>query len=309
MRSRPDWRLRDRPDEPGQALVSDLLTGGEAQQKRPLWHRFGMGQTVGVQLLGPTTLIVDGQLVELGSVRQRRLLAALALDVGAVVSADRLADRVWADGDLPTIRGGHSERTSPDYDKRSEMSRRSPPNSTGWRLDDAPVELDTQRFDEMVSAAAEPGTDVHGRLARLDEALALWRGGAYEDMAGEDWVRAESTRLEELKLTAVERRYEAMLAAGMHTDAVPGLAGEVDAHPLRDRLVGLQMLALFRSGRQAEATRAFQDHRRRLADELGSGTGAELVELDRRIVAGDPSLHLTSTAGTAAQLPARRTAR
>src|SRR4029078_3837178 len=104
-------------------------------------------------------------------------------------------------------------------------------------------------------------------------------------------------RLEELRITTVEHRYEAMLAAGMHTDALPGLGREVESHPWRDRLIGLQMLALFRSGRQAEATRVFESHRRRLADELGLDPSAALHGLDRRIVAGDASLHLTTVAG------------
>ena len=113
-------------------------------------------------------------------------------------------------------------------------------------------------------------------------------------MAGEEWARAETERLDELRVTATERRFDAMLAAGTHTEALAELAGAVESYPLRDRLVGQQMLALFRAGRQAEAARVFQAHRARLATDLGLEPGHELVELDRRIVAGDASLHLSA---------------
>ena len=256
-----------------------------------------MNGTIEVRVLGPTAVKVDGRPVELGSLRQRRLLAALAIDAGSVVSADRLADRVWADGELPE----DPRRALRTYLARLRQALAGDEaivtEPSGWRLDEFVVDVDANRFTELVDGTRWMNIDVHQRLARLDKALDLWRGEAFEDAVGEEWVRADVDRLNELRITAVERRYDAMLEAGMHTDALPGLAGEVDTHPLRDRLVGLQMLAMFRSGRQAEATRVFQAHRHRLADELGLAPGAELVELDRRIVAGDPSLQLTSTAG------------
>ena len=256
-----------------------------------------MNGTIEVRVLGPTAVKVDGRPVELGSLRQRRLLAALAIDAGSVVSADRLADRVWADGELPQ----DPRRALRTYLARLRQALAGDEaivtEPSGWRLDEFVVDVDANRFTELVDGTRWMNIDVHQRLARLDKALDLWRGEAFEDAVGEEWVRADVDRLNELRITAVERRYDAMLEAGMHTDALPGLAGEVDTHPLRDRLVGLQMLAMFRSGRQAEATRVFQAHRHRLADELGLAPGAELVELDRRIVAGDPSLQLTSTAG------------
>ncbi len=252
-----------------------------------------------VQVLGPTAAVIDGQSVVLGGPRQRRLLAALAINAGEIVIGDRLIDRVWSDENLPS----DPRATLRTYIARLRQSLQNEhvivTEPLGWRLSTAIAQVDAVCFVELVEAANEPGVDVHRRLALLDEALRLWHGDAYEEVAGEVWARSEADRLNELRVTATERRYDAMLNAGMHTDALPGLAAEVEHHPLRDRLVGLQMLALFRSGRQAEASRVFQAHRDRLADELGLGPGVELVALDRRIVAGDASLHLVTTPGRA----------
>ena len=254
---------------------------------------------VEVRLLGPTEARVDGRPRELGGGRQRRLLTALAADAGAVVSADQLIDRVWAGEELPA---------NPRAALRTSLTRLRQAigdeavivtEASGWRLDVERVDLDLTRFGELVDAASDPGLDVHDRLARLDDALDLWRGDALEDAAGDEWSRSAIDRLVELRLSAIERRYEAMLAAGMHTDALPGLVGDVEQHPFRDRLVGLQMLALFRAGRQVDATRAFQAHRARLGEELGLEPGDELVDLDRRIVEADASLQLGSVAGRA----------
>ena len=161
------------------------------------------------------------------------------------------------------------------------------------------VEVDAVRFVELVAAADEPGNDVHRRLALLDEALGLWRGAAFEDVAGEEWVRSDAERLNELRVTAIERRYEAMLEAGKHTDALPGLGPPSRRTRCGIASSGCRCWRCSVPGRQAEATRVFQTHRARLADELGLEPGAELVELDRRIVAGDASLLLARPPGRA----------
>lgn len=269
----------------------------EAPLKRLIGHDFGVGNRVEVRVLGPSSVSVDGQPVDLGGPRQRRLLAALVLDAGEVVGADRLIERVWTNGDLPA----DPRRTLRTYLTRLRRAMGGDSvivtDSSGWRIDEEVAQVDVRHFDRLVAGADEPGLDVHDRLARLDSALGLWRGTAYEDVSGDDWARAEIDRLDELRLTTKERRYEAMLAAGMHTDVLPGLAGEVEISPLRSRMVGLQMLALHRAGRQAEATRAFQAHRHHLDEELGLEPGSDLVELDRRILADDPSLRLSGVAG------------
>ena len=243
-----------------------------------------------LRVLGPIQVVRDGVVVDLGGRRQRGLLAALVVDVGSGVSVDQLAERVWGEEPYPA---------DPQASLRTYMSRLRhvlgdgasiTAEPLGWKLGLLTLSIDAVRFEELVGAANEPGLDAHHRLALLDEALALWRGRAYEEVADYDWARVEAARLDELRITAIERRFEAMLTSGMHTDALPDLGGAVEAYPFRDRLVGLRMLALYRSGRQAEATRSFQDHRQRLADELGLEPGPDLVDLDRRIVAGDASL-------------------
>ena len=255
-----------------------------------------MGERLFVQILGSTMAQVDRRQVELGGPRQRRLLTALAIDMGRPVAWDRLADRVWDDG-LPEDPRG----TVRTYVHRLRQAMESEgciiTESAGFRLAAEGAELDSQVFEQLVLSAEEPGLDQHQRLARLDEALGLWRGEALEEVSDALWAQPEADRLTELRMTGIERRFEAMLAVGMHTDALPGLMQAADEHPLRDRLVGLRMLALYRSGRQAEAARAFQVHRQRLGEDVGLTPGPELVELDRRIVAGDPSLLLERPTG------------
>jgi len=127
-------------------------------------------------------------------------------------------------------------------------------------------------------------------LAALDEALALWRGHAYAEFADADFARAEASRLDELRLAAVEERFDALLALGEHG----GVAGEIEAfasrHPFRERPRGQLMIALYRSGRQAEALAAYQALRRSLAEELGLEPSAHLQALEARILRQDPSL-------------------
>ncbi|MEL7156903.1 MAG: BTAD domain-containing putative transcriptional regulator, partial [Actinomycetota bacterium] len=257
-----------------------------------------MEQRVVVVVLGPVGARVDGRLLDLGGRRQRRLLAALAIEPIAV-GADRLADRVWGDGALPE----DPRRTLRTYIARLRQALGDTESiltlDSGWRLNPELVVVDTEQLRDCVDRASAPGLDAHGRLAAVDAALELYAGQPFGDLADEDWVRGEAERLTQLQTTLIERRYQAMLDAGRHTEAVPELAAEVEANPLRDRLVGLQMLALHRSGRQAEALRAFQAHRSRLADELGLEPGAELVELERRILADDASLLLTDSPGRA----------
>lgn len=258
-----------------------------------------MGSDVFVTVLGVVGAKVHGKPVDLGGPQQRRLLAALAVDWAATVGADRLIDRVWSSGDLPS----DPRRTLRTYLTRLRQALGATDTivtaEEGWHLNPTLVSVDAADLVRLVELTSDPGLNAHQRLATIDEALTLYRGRPYGDLADEEWLRGEVDRLEELRVSLVERRYQAMLDAGKHTDAVPGLAAEVEAHPLRDRLVGLQMLALFRTGRQAEASRVFQQHRRRLAKDLGLTPGHELVDLDRRVLAGDSSLHLTASSGQA----------
>jgi DNA-binding SARP family transcriptional activator len=291
-------------------MASAEADGGPSGQERsvPGGERRGRAR---LRVLGPINGAAPGahgtSRIDLGGPRQRRLLAALAVDTGRLVPADRLAERVWGER-LPE---------DPRASLRTLVARLRGVlgagaiirDGAGYRLDAAAegapgaVTLDSLTFVDLVAEADEPGSGLLGRLDQLEAALALWSGPAYDEVAHEEWARAEAERLDELRATSTEHRFEAMLAAGKHRDALPQLAGAVESFPWRDGLVGLQMLALYRSGRQAEAARAFQAHRARLASDLGLEPGHELLELDRRIVAGDPALHLspeaTATTGRA----------
>lgn len=240
-------------------------------------------------VLGPLVVTQEGQPVALGGLRQRRLLLALAIRRG-IRSADQLIDAVWADEQVPM---------DPRAALRTSMTRLrhaigadavvTLPN--GWQL--APdVSLDADEFERLVASAArsEEAEATHRRLEVLDRALDLWRGPAYQEVADETWARGRAVRLEELRVSAIEIRFEVMLQAGRHTEAIPDLAAAVEAHPNRDKLVGAHMLALYRSGQQVAATQLFQSHRQRLLADVGLEPGSELVELDRRIVVDDPDL-------------------
>ena len=166
-------------------------------------------------------------------------------------------------------------------------------------------ELDAHRFERLLeegrraNAAGEPAR----ALEVLDAALALWRGAALADFAYEDFARAEAGRLEALRLVAIEERIDAELALGRHDTAVPELEALTARHPLRERLHGQRMLALYRAGRQAEALRVYADARRDSSRSSGSSPGPQLRALEQAILRQDPALDLPLTPGAA---PRRR---
>ncbi|MGD9753532.1 MAG: BTAD domain-containing putative transcriptional regulator, partial [Acidimicrobiia bacterium] len=232
-------------------------------------------------------------LLELGGPRPRRLLFALAVDADRPVPPDRLAERVWGDRQpsdpraaLYTMVSRLRQVLGPEVIVTEGIGYRL---AVGPAVGTMPGVLDALTFEDLVRSATVAGSDAPTRLALLEAALALWAGDAFDEVAGERWVQATAARLEELRLVAVEQRFDAMLGVGRHADAVPLLMAAVREHPLRDALVGQLMLALHHSGRQAEAARAFQDHRARLAAELGLEPGAGLIQLDRRLL-GDEGL-------------------
>ena len=159
----------------------------------------------------------------------------------------------------------------------------------GYLLRLEPGQLDLHRFEELVHEARSTG-DPAQALVTLSEALALWRGPPLQEFAFDGFARAEISRIEELHLAAVERRIELELALGRDGDRVAELEALVAAHPLRERLLGQLMLALYRAGRQAEALEVYRTTRRRFADELGIEPGTELQELHRAILNHDASL-------------------
>ena len=238
-------------------------------------------------LLGGVRVVSDGVDVPLGGPRQRRLLAVLLLGEGRVVGIDRIVEAVWGDG-VPPV---GATRTVQSYASRLRTALGDgfvSPRAEGYGLDRRDVTVDAERFVAGVRAAAMEPPAAAVRL--LDEALGLWHGRAFGEFADEEWCRPAVVRLEEVRVVALETRVQASLDLGAHVEVVPELERLVAEHPLRDRFWAQLMVALFRSGRQADALRAFHRHRGVLADEVGLDPSRELVELERRIAVADPSL-------------------
>ncbi len=240
--------------------------------------------------LGPLEVRVDGVPVDLGGPQQRLVLAILLTRANEVVSTDRLIDDVW--GEQPpgtarkTIQGyisGLRKLISADDALRS--------TSPGYLLAVKPDEVDSARFESMVAEGSELTTSDPNRAAQvLDQALSLWRGGPYEDLADHDALRPEVARLEQIHALATESRVAAEVFAGRASSALAELADLTRRFPLRERLWSLRMLALHRVGRQADALRVFDEARRILAEEVGLDPSAELRLLQQRILDQDPVL-------------------
>ena len=233
----------------------------------------------------------DGRLV-LGAPKQRALLAVLLLRRGEPVSSDRLIDEVWGDQPPATatklVHGYVSSLRKVLGDGLLLTEGR------GYVLRVLPGQLDVDRFEALVARGREAleGGDPLTAASVLRDALAVWRGPALADFAYEPFAQAEIARLEESRLAALEDRVDADLASGEQARLVGELEGLVREHPLRERLRAQLMLALYRSGRQADALQAYQDARRELLDGLGLEPGGALQELERAILAHDPGVDL-----------------
>jgi predicted ATPase/DNA-binding SARP family transcriptional activator len=252
------------------------------------------------RILGPLEVAEGDRQRQLGGTRERALLAILLIHAGEVVSADRLIEELWG-GDLPgnpanalQVVVSRVRKALEDPAGPGRIVTRKP----GYALQVRPEELDAGRFGRLVAQAqrASP-TDQARALALLEEALGLWRGPAYAEFAVEGFAREEITRLEEERIRAVEMKAEAELALGRHARIVGELGALVAGNPLRERLRGLLMLALYRSGRQGEALRVFQEGRSVLVDELGVDPGPELRELHQQILLQAASLMVAPEAG------------
>ena len=224
--------------------------------------------------------------VPLGGQKQRALLALLLLHAGRVVPTDRLLDDLW--GEQPPATA-HSSLQNLVSQLRKLLGRESvvtrPP---GYLLQIDAAQLDLRRFEQMLATARtlEPGP----RAELLREALGLWRGPPLAEFAFERFAENEIGRLEDLRLAAVEDRIDADLELDRHTELVGELEGLVAENPYRERLRGQLMLALYRSGRQAEALGAYQDTRRALVDELGIDPSRSLQQLHASILRQEAGL-------------------
>jgi len=263
------------------------------------------------RILGPLEVRRDDILLPLRGARQRELLAVLLLHPNEIVSTDRLIDELWEGDPPPTaakiIQNGVSQLRKllePDRGDGSEpiLVTRSP----GYVLRVQPGELDAERFERLVresrgQLAARAATDAADHLR---EALALWRGPALADLADTRFARAESARLEELRSAATEDRIEADLLAGHGADLVAELEALVAQHPLRERLRAQLMLSLYRSGRQADALRVYQETREVLVEELGLEPSPALQRLEKAVLVQDSALEPGADEPRAGEEPA-----
>ena len=242
------------------------------------------------RILGPLEAHGDDGPIPLGGAKQRALLAILLLNANEVVSSDRLIDELWGDQPPDTAAKGlqgHVSGLRKALDP--DLIVTQPP---GYVIRLEPDQLDVTRFERLRASAREAlaDNDPERASATLREALALWRGPPLADVAYESFAQAEIGRLEELRVAALEERIEADLALGSHADVVAELERLVRDHPLRERLRAHLMLALYRSGRQAEALEAYRQARQVLVEQLGIEPGRELRELHDAILQQDPEL-------------------
>ncbi len=258
-----------------------------------------------VRLLGPVEARRNGTPVPLGARMERALLTILLLEAGRVVPADRLVDLLW-DG-RPPPKATAALHTKVAHLRRALEPERAPRGSgsviatspPGYRLVPDALELDSDRFESLLAEATRAaGSDDRRTVRLVDEALAMWRGPALGEFAGERFARPAAERLEGLRAGAAELRAISLLALGDVGRAVAELQPHVTAHPLREQARASLARALYLSGRQADALAVLADGRRLLRDELGLDPSPELRDLERRILEHDAGLSPAVHAGT-----------
>jgi DNA-binding SARP family transcriptional activator len=244
------------------------------------------------RILGPLQVLDEGRELPLGGAKQRALLALLLLDPNRVVSRDRLIDELWGASPPDTARTALQVYVSQLRKALGQDLILTQPPGYLIRVSDG--ELDLHRFERLVATARAEEPAKAARLLR--EGLALWRGAPLAELS-DSFAPAERARLEEQRLAALEQRIQADLALGRHAEMVPELEGLVREHPLRERLRGQLMLALYRCGRQADALEVYRTGRRLLDEELGLKPDDELQRLEKAILNHDPSLESPVVAG------------
>ena len=242
------------------------------------------------RILGPLEVTAEGVPVALSGRNQRSLLTLLLLRAGETVSAERLVNEIW--GEQPPKTAGTSLQNAV-----SQLRKLLGPDvlltkAPGYVLAIQPDQLDLGRFEQLL----REGRSAHGpeRARLLGEALALWRGPPLADSELETFALGEAQRLEELRLVATEEWLEAQLELERHSEVVGDVEALVRANPLRERLRGQLMLALYRSGRQADALKTYHEGRRILVDELGIEPGRALQQLYAQILRQERILETTA---------------
>jgi DNA-binding SARP family transcriptional activator len=265
---------------------------------------------VEVRLLGEVGFVGDdGRAVPMPGVKQRTMLAMLALHIGRTVPVVRLVDVGWGD---QTPRTARRQAVNCVSALRQLLGPAVVSVHSGYQLEGVPVDL--IRFEEAVTKAREAARQrTEDAIELLDGALTLWRGPA---LGGTSGLPAQAARLDDMRLDALEERAELQLSLGRHGALIPELTDLVSDHPHRERLVAALMLALYRSGRQSDALDAYRRTVARLASELGIGPGPQLRQRHAAILRSDPALIPPTSqhgrwapVGTVPATPGRRTRR
>ncbi len=266
-----------------------------------------MDLPIDVRLLGHLEVEISGDVVQFEGAKQGKLFAMLALRAPDAVSADELVEGLWGEqppgGAMQALQKQISRLRQRLGSGGSILRHRAP----GYALDLDPMAIDFRRFEDLLRRArlALSQEDPDRAASELQTALALWRGEPLADYRFDEFAQREIVRLQELGLEAVEERMAADLATGGADNLVGELQALVAEHPLRERLRGQLMVALYRSGRQAEALETMRAGRQLLVDELGIEPGPELRRLENMILAHDAALNADRAgAGLSGQLPA-----
>jgi len=257
----------------------------------PLSTRYGPTGVLDFRILGPLEVVSDDGPVPLGGPKQRATLALLLLNVNHVVSVDRLADDLYA-GAAPVTAVTQVQRQISELRKLLGPASGIETRPPGYVLRLAPEQLDVHRFEQIAAdaARAREGGDARRAAELLRDALSLWRGPPLSDLGYESFAQPAIARLEEIRLAAIEQRVDSELALGVHAQLIAELEQLVAEHPLQERFAGQLMLALYRSGRQAEALEVFRATRARLVETLGLEPTTALQALQRSILTHEPSL-------------------
>jgi DNA-binding SARP family transcriptional activator len=255
-------------------------------------------RSVTLGILGPVEAHADGRTVVLGSAKQRALLAVLAIHANETISSDRLIEELW---------GAEPPSTAPKMVQVlvSRLRRALEPSvgdpqllltrPLGYALVVTPEQVDLTRFDAAVAAARRLApTDPSRAADALRDALAIWRGAPLSDVAREPFAAWAIPRLDELRLGVVEERIDLDLRAGRHAEVVAELRDLMSRHPFRERVAAQLMLALYRTGRQADALETYHEIRLRLRRDLGIDPGTDLQRLQGAILQQDPELNRSS---------------
>ena len=244
------------------------------------------------RILGPLEVVGNGRTIALPAPKVRALLVLLLLSRNRVVPSDVLVDELWHE--QPPATAAKTLQVYVSQLRKALGADRVETVHGGYRLRVEAGEVDADSFEQLVADG------------RPRDALALWRGPALVDVRGEHFARAAAERLEEARLAAIEDRIDAELDAGRHAALVGELEQLAEEQPLRERLRAQLMLALYRSGRQAEALEVYRRTREQLAEELGLEPGEELRELEHAILRQDPALRRPAAAPARTAAAARR---